>query len=269
MDKVEQLLSVVGSFEGRKRAQVREILSLIGKLNAAARVVRGGRTYLRRMLDTVRGLQNSWHVKLSIEFKQDLQWWSNFLRDWNGVEVVYTGKPLSVCSFQTDASSSWGAGAFYEGDWISQDWASTVEGLPKEINELEVFPILLSVRKWSSKWRGRVILVLSDNTTTVSDINKGSSKSPCVMVWLREIVLTSATAGFELRAVHLAGVHNRLADALSRGKWKEFERDAKVWKRARAGERGTLWAENQWLEEMQIAERKGLEEYERMRGLRG
>ena len=74
------------------------------------------------------------------------------MRKWNRVEVVYEGKPISLCSFQADASTSYGAGAFFEGEELSVEWDGTIKG---DINVLEVFAILLAARKWGHAWGER------------------------------------------------------------------------------------------------------------------
>ena len=49
--KLEDLHQVVTAFLSRRRANKKQLQSLAGKLNWACRVVYGGRTFLRRILD--------------------------------------------------------------------------------------------------------------------------------------------------------------------------------------------------------------------------
>jgi hypothetical protein len=53
-EKVSKILDWCRKFQGRKKAKVKEVQKLVGLLNYAARVVRGGRTFLPRMIDTIR-----------------------------------------------------------------------------------------------------------------------------------------------------------------------------------------------------------------------
>jgi hypothetical protein len=88
-DKINDLVSILNSFRGRHRASLRQLQCLAGKLNFACRVVRGGRTYLRRVLDVMGPLKKPNHkAKLSIEFHKDVSWWLAFLPTFNGRTVI-------------------------------------------------------------------------------------------------------------------------------------------------------------------------------------
>lgn len=263
-EKVDKILVWCRRFQGRKKAKVKEVQKLVGLLNYAARVVRGGRTFLRRMIDTMRGIPKGHHIKLSQGFHDDLLWWLRFVEEWNGVEVVYEGKPISSGSFQSDASSTVGCGAFFEGEDLFFAWPEEWVG---SINALEVYPILLAARTWGPQWKGRIILVLSDNTTAVTAINKGTSNSKLIMEWLRELFWISAKGGFEVRAVYLPGKHNVLADLLSRDKREEYEEARGLWLRAKQGEE-ELWEVVPWLKAMKESEAEGLRRFMKTRGLR-
>ena len=242
----------------------REVQRLVGLLNFACKVVRGGRTFLRRMINSMRGQPGYYHVKISRAFREDLNWWDRFLDDWNGKEVVYDGQVLSVASLQIDASKSFGAGAFFEGDVISRKWKKE-EG---HINTLEVFPMLLAARKWGELWRGKVVLIQCDNTSAVAAFQKGSSPNEKVMKWLRELFWLSAKGGFEVKAMHIEGRNNVLADLLSRGRMEEFKEKREKWRRARKGERGELWEKEPWLARMWELEEEGEKKLRERRGLR-
>ena len=208
-EKIEKIKRWGMEFVGKKKARVKEVQKLVGLLNHVAKVVRGGWTFLRRMIDCLRGKPKNHHIKLNSQFHEDLHWWLEFVEDWSGIEVIYEDKPLSTCSFQFDAATSCGCAAFFKGDELFFRW---MEDFPTSINALEVYSILLAARKWGEKWEGKVILVLSDNTTVVSAINKGTAESSRIMEWLQELFWLSVKKKFEVRAIHLPGEHNVLAD---------------------------------------------------------
>ena len=85
-EKLGRLKSVVTSWQLRKCCRKRELLSLIGQLQHACRVVRAGRTFLRRIIDlsVVPKELDQW-VRLNSAFLSDLHWWVVFQEDWNGV----------------------------------------------------------------------------------------------------------------------------------------------------------------------------------------
>ena len=80
-EKAKQLKELLKSWEGKKHCQKRELLSLIGKLSHACKVVVAGRLFLRRMIDTTKSARRLSH---NSEFHSDLQWWLVFLDYWNG-----------------------------------------------------------------------------------------------------------------------------------------------------------------------------------------
>ena len=85
----------------------RDLLSLIGKLHHATRVVRPGRAFIRSLIDastSVEALDH--HVSLSADAKADIAWWSSFVTIWNGVSLIYPIHP--VATIVSDASGAAG-----------------------------------------------------------------------------------------------------------------------------------------------------------------
>ena len=64
-------------------ARKREVLSIVGKLAHACKVIRPGRIFLRRMIDTAHSVSRLDHwVRLNQEFRSDLEWWLSFMEIW-------------------------------------------------------------------------------------------------------------------------------------------------------------------------------------------
>ena len=76
--------------------------------------------------------------------------------------------------------------------------------------------VVVAVNVWGSKWRGMNIQIFVDNMTTVLAINSGASRNDFISACLRELWFWCAKFEILLRAQHLPGVDNRLADYLSR-----------------------------------------------------
>ncbi|VDI43591.1 Hypothetical predicted protein [Mytilus galloprovincialis] len=76
--------------------------------------------------------------------------------------------------------------------------------------------VVVCLKLWGTKLRGKRIIIKCDNQVTVTVINTGRSRNQFLQSCLREICFVAAINEFELRAVHIAGVDNRLADMLSR-----------------------------------------------------
>ena len=76
--------------------------------------------------------------------------------------------------------------------------------------------VLEATKRWAPQWSGLHIKVLSDNTSTVAAINKGSSHSPQLMKIVRQLFWFSVKFDFRLTASHIKGEHNEITDMISR-----------------------------------------------------
>ena len=90
-DKVADLKDLLQSYSKKKHASLKHLQSLAGRLNWASQVTRGGRTFLRRILNLTSNLQQPRHkVKLDEDFFLDF-----FLRWVNHLDRFH-GKSISV-----------------------------------------------------------------------------------------------------------------------------------------------------------------------------
>eukprot|EP00731_Ephydatia_muelleri_P017422 Em0010g520a len=117
-DRPQEISSLMMSWLGKRTATKRELLSLIGKLSFAAKVVPAGRLFLRHLIHlstSVRRLHH--HIHLNPEARADLQCWNSFLPSWNGISMFIVPEWKDAESFQlyTDASTSFGFGAYLDG----------------------------------------------------------------------------------------------------------------------------------------------------------
>ena len=73
-EKLSRLRLLITAWRGRKCCIKRELLSLIGQLQHACRVIQAGRTFLRRMIDLA-GIVSELHhrIRLNLAFRSDLQ----------------------------------------------------------------------------------------------------------------------------------------------------------------------------------------------------
>ena len=76
--------------------------------------------------------------------------------------------------------------------------------------------VLIAVRFWGKYCVGGRIQLFCDNDSVVQVLNSSKTKDAFLGSCLREIWLEVSKCHFEMRAVHLPGVDNRVADWLSR-----------------------------------------------------
>lgn len=236
-DKLSKLSSTVENLLKRpKSAKVkkRELQSIAGLMNFAAIVVKGARTFMRRLLDLLKPLKRQNHrTRLNSEARKDLIWWAEFLRLFNGKAVVINNCCSPCVNLYSDASLT-GFGAWYNDDWIAGTWTTSPtfckqlnslenwfpaclpENSNVHINTLELYAILLAVRHWAPAWRDHRVGIHTDNTQVMYGLNKGSSNNKESMSALREIFWWSVIYNFTFSAHHIPGYLNNLADSLSR-----------------------------------------------------
>lgn len=221
-DKIDRIRNLLTQFIKIKSVTKRELLSLLGHLNFACRVNVPGRTfvsYLLQISTSVRELHH--HIHISRECQKDLQMWSTFLNQWNGISLFYNDaiSDSSDMELYTDASGSIGFGGYFRGRWFAEPWPEELHPLldhKLSIAFCELYPIVVAAVLWGQEWRQKKILFHCDNATTVAIIKKGRSKSPDIMKLMRRLTWTAATNGFIIYAEHIPGKKNAIADALSR-----------------------------------------------------
>ena len=222
-EKVLKLRNDIHVFSGRKKCSKRELLSLIGSLSFACKVIVPGRPFLARLISlscTVKKLH--YKVYLNKQVREDLSSWHMFLRSWNGKNFFldqYTVQSSDI-EFYTDAASTLGYAAYFQGAWFSLSWEK--DQLNFSMSEMELYPIVVAASVWGTLWAGKRILVHCDNEGTVGIINKGYSNKGSIAHLLRQLMLTSMRWNFYLRAIHIPGKINIKADLLSRFQMSKF-----------------------------------------------
>jgi len=211
------------------RRSVRSVLSLVGKLSFASAVLHGARPFFRSLLDICRGRPIHHHLSLNAECRSDMRYWLRFLSTWNGRCAWVTGKPTVIA---TDASmSGFGAhilhspaaaslpphlpvGAALSGAWCVSDRPLVTDH--RDIQYAELFAVVAAAAAVAPFLAGTSIVFLVDNAAGVAIINRQSTRSSALLTLLRALYATSTEHNIHIRARHIAGVHNTVADRMSR-----------------------------------------------------
>jgi hypothetical protein len=118
--------------------------------------------------------------------------------------------------FSTDSCLK-GAGGYYQGKWFYISWLVDLpEFASCHINVLELKTVEVAAELWAKSWEGKHIRVYSDNSTTVACINKGTSRTPELLLILKKLFWMSVKFNFRLTAAFIPGKQNILSDRLSR-----------------------------------------------------
>lgn len=234
-DKLDRLLNEIRCWLSRRTASFDELEHLVGVLQWAAPIARGGRFFLRRLYDAKKRIADRDHRRrfpLPAGAIEDIKWWFDFLTspDWVGHSTFIRGKATALdLQFSTDASST-GYGAFWEGHWFYGKFEGDF-WTRRTIFVKEAWVVLLAAHKWGHLWRGRYVCARVDNIAVVGAINKAASKDPFVMEILRALYRISSRDQYDLCSEHIPGATNHMPDALSRGKMDTFWAYAHEWDR--------------------------------------
>ena len=86
----------------------------------------------------------------------------------------------------------------------------------------ELIPIVLAGIIWGRDWKGRKVRVRCDNMAVVSALNRRYCQDNNLMQLLRCLSFIEARRQFSMAASHSPGIHNTLADDLSRNRAHSF-----------------------------------------------
>jgi hypothetical protein len=210
-----------------------ELDSLIGFLSFASRVIPASRPFLRRLYDAQspsnaqprrpRPHHSTRHTPIKGAVKHDLEWWQEFLPQWNGVRLLQRTREQAY--LWTDAAGTKGIGGYFLLDPALLPHSAQVFSrmVPqrhknKHINYKEMFAILQALQLWLPTFAGRQLHVHCDNEAVVAFLRKQTIKGNAIAP-LRKIAMLAALHDIQLTLHWIATAENALADALSRWDW--------------------------------------------------
>ncbi len=212
---------------------VNQMQSIVGFLIFLCQAIVPGRPFLRRLIDSFMGIQNKpkWHVKFTREVKLDLKVWLEFLESPQAFYRPFLEKkfvPRAKAQLFTDAAAAVdkGMGGYCNGEWFSLQWPDgfiKIPGKEPSICYLELLGVATAILLWSHQFRNQRVRIWSDNQAAVNILNKLTSKCKDCMELVRLIVGKSIQENVKFVGVYLPGVHNTIADALSRQKLHLFQ----------------------------------------------
>ena len=109
VDKLKRICGMLKQFLHKNSCVKRELLSLLGHLVFASRVIIPGRTFMSRLFEASKWVKHLYHrVNLSTECKADIKMWCYLPSHWNGVSMFLDSEPTfaSDLHLYTDASGT-------------------------------------------------------------------------------------------------------------------------------------------------------------------
>ena len=225
-ERLHDVLDELIEWTGRTSCTKRQLLSLIGKLSFVARVVKCGRTFLRRMIDQTKKARYLHHrITLDVTTFTDISWWISYLPTRNGISMFCdnTWSTNADLELWTDASDT-GVGGYLGNEWFMELFEGESTYMKHmTITWRELYAIVKAAYTWYHKLAGKMVLFHCDNEAVCHIIQSGTSRDPDIMSLVRTLFFISAHNDFVCSAVHVRGINNEAADSLSRGITQTFK----------------------------------------------
>lgn len=233
-DNLTKLENVVSEFQQKKYSSKRQLLSLAGTLAHCAKLVKGGRTFSRRVINLAKvPVELSDIIRLPLWFQDDIKWWSRFAEIFNGKVPLMTNYMGNQVIIGTDSSLTGFGGTMgpecFLGVWNIMNHCK-LGSIPQEcielpssewtdrnnINVIELWPVICAIRRWGTRLQNMRVLIRSDNSHVVTMINTGRSQNVQCMRWLRELFWMSFIFNIDITASYIRSKDNVIPDLLSR-----------------------------------------------------
>ena len=204
--------------------QARDFLHLLGLMASCLELIPNGRLFMRpiqlHLLAFWRPASMDLEVVVPItqHLKSHLRWWSDPANTVKGRSLQQAHTQITIA---TDASKL-GYGGHVGKDFIQGTWSKSQSEL--HINLLELEAVFLTVKHFLPVLKNKNVLIRSDSTTVCQYVNRqGGTKSPplCYRTW--DLWNFALENNMHLKAAHILGARNILADQLSRVRVRSTE----------------------------------------------
>ena len=217
-ERLAEIRKLTEEWLNKDLATIKQIQSLLGKLNFVGACVKPSRIFISRMLNWLRSIYHSPVFQHAIPelVRKDLLWWNRFLPLYNGVSMMeYENWSEPDAIFSSDSCLT-ACGGFWNGKFFHVRFPEFILGRKLHISALEILAVILCLKLWGKEFIGKRIVIYCDNQAVCQVINSGKTRCEFLQQSLREICFLAAINQFEIRAQFLEGSANRLADVLSR-----------------------------------------------------
>ena len=213
--KLEEIAETLRAWQGKARANLKEIQSIFGLLQFVTSVAPSARLFTNRILEAMREMTPDRYTTLSWGFKRDLKFFQDLLPNFKGVKIIDKSDLPAQHSLELDACLS-GCGAICGTKYYGREFPEFVISLEHPIAHLELLNIVVAVKLWADSWGGHRVRIDCDNMNSVLALQTGRARDPFMQHCAREIYLYCARFDIDLLVSHAPGAAMQRADALSR-----------------------------------------------------
>ena len=87
-DRLVEIKKLLKSWLPRKHATLKDLQSLLGKLNFAASTIQAGRIFVSRLINNINSFPQKGHGKITQDMKKDINWWIHFMEQFDGITIM-------------------------------------------------------------------------------------------------------------------------------------------------------------------------------------
>ena len=214
--KVQEIITQINTLLNSQWSTLKEIQSIVGKLQWACNLVVPGRVFIRRLINITCHLSKPYHrLCINDDIKEDLRVWLTFLENYNGKTLFLPERAVMDNSihFYSDASDK-AAGAYLASSWFCVEFDDCWREY--HISVREFYPIVLSTIIFGHKLANNKIVYHTDNIAVVEIINCQTTKNRHLLTLLRQFVLNCLHFNISFKSVHIPGRLNVTSDHISR-----------------------------------------------------
>ena len=199
----------------RQFATRRQVQRLLGLINFISAVAPTAKVFSNRILSFLRSMPNQGKARVDDEVRADISFFIHLLPEFNGIRILdKSGFPPDYI-VELDACLQ-GCGAIAGEEFYAVPFPARILAENHPIAHLELLNIVVALKLWAHRWRGKVIRIYCDNMNSCMAVQSGRSRVPFMQRALREIFLYTTSHDVELSVNHAPGASLVLADALSR-----------------------------------------------------
>ena len=237
-DKVKKLKDCLEYCMGKRFISKKALQKVGGLMSFCSQVVKGGRTFSRRLFDLCAKARNKGVIRVSGETQKDFKWWWDFCAVFNCRSLILNDNydlPM-VSDASIKGFGAWCGKDYFYGSWVN-DEAFFEKGCghqveppvydnlhvhDRNINVYELYPVLVGIKRWAKTYANTRVNCITDNMQVLAMLNSGRSKNKLCMEWLREIFWICFIHNIEIYSTYIKSEDNVLADQLSRLQYKGF-----------------------------------------------
>ena len=193
-ERLTEIRNLVKTWLNKDTASLKQLQSLLRKLNFIAACVKPSRIFISRLLIWLRSIYSSSEFLHPIPdiVKKDLIWWDKFLPLYNGISMMeYENWSTPDSIFSSDSCLS-GCGGFWNGCYFHATFPESIMKQGFHISVLEILSIIICLKLWGKHFKGQRIIVFCDNLNVCQLLNQGNSKSEILQRSLREVCYLAA-----------------------------------------------------------------------------